>query len=57
MKTSQTPTREEIEELAYRYWEERGCPEGESLDDWFRAEQDLLGLLGPEEPPSSDLPG
>ncbi len=56
MNTSLTPDREEIEELAYRYWVERGCPEGEDLDDWLRAEQELRGLLGPDEAPSPDLP-
>ena len=27
-----------IAELAYRFWEERGRPEGTSEDDWYKAE-------------------
>lgn len=56
MKTSKIPTKEEIEELAYRYWVEGGCPEGEDLDHWLRAEQDLSGMADAEEAPSTDLP-
>jgi hypothetical protein len=32
---------EEIERLAYQLWEERGRPEGNSLEDWNRAQQML----------------
>ena len=28
-----------IENLAYQYWLERGCPEGSAGEDWFRAER------------------
>jgi hypothetical protein len=35
------PTPQEIAVQAYYYWEQRGCPDGSSLDDWFRAERDL----------------
>jgi len=31
----------QVERLAYCYWQSRGCPEGSPDDDWFRAEQDL----------------
>ncbi|MDQ6675682.1 MAG: DUF2934 domain-containing protein [Acidobacteriota bacterium] len=31
----------ELEELAYRYWLERGSPDGSSEEDWFRAEREL----------------
>ncbi|HTS65350.1 MAG TPA: DUF2934 domain-containing protein [Candidatus Acidoferrales bacterium] len=27
--------------LAYRLWQERGCPEGSPEEDWFRAEREL----------------
>lgn len=37
------PTHEEIVSLAYVLWQQRGCPEGSSEEDWFRAEQELLG--------------
>src|SRR5579864_5531603 len=33
---------EEIAALAYRLWQQRGCPEGSPEKDWFRA----LELLG-----------
>lgn len=31
--------------LAYRYWQERGCPEGCPEEDWFRAERDLAAAI------------
>lgn len=34
--------RREIEVLAYRLWEERGCPQGSGLEDWAQAEQQLM---------------
>jgi hypothetical protein len=33
---------EDIERLAYQLWEERGRPEGNSLEDWTRAQEILL---------------
>ncbi len=35
------PTREDIAELAYSYWEARGQQGGSPWDDWFRAEAEL----------------
>jgi Protein of unknown function (DUF2934) len=35
------PGREEIGSLAYRYWQERGCPAGCPEEDWYRAEREL----------------
>ena len=32
---------EEVATRAYLYWLERGCPEGTSAQDWFRAENEL----------------
>jgi len=32
------PSNEEIAQLAYQLWEERGCESGNPEDDWFRAE-------------------
>jgi Protein of unknown function (DUF2934) len=32
-----------IAQLAYSYWEERGCPYGSAEEDWFRAERELYG--------------
>jgi hypothetical protein len=37
------PTYENIALLAYALWQESGCPEGSSEEDWFRAEQELAG--------------
>ena len=31
----------DVARLAYALWEQRGCPEGSSEEDWFRAEQEL----------------
>jgi len=36
------PSREDIAELAFRYWETRGCQGGSSEEDWLRAERELL---------------
>ena len=35
-------TREKIQQVAYQYWAERGYPHGSALQDWLRAEQELL---------------
>ncbi len=32
---------QQIETLAYQYWEERGSPFGTPEDDWFRAEAEF----------------
>lgn len=31
----------EIEELAYLFWEERGCQGGSAEEDWIRAEAEV----------------
>jgi len=31
----------EIALLAYRYWQDRGCPDGCPEEDWYRAEREL----------------
>ena len=35
------PSREEIAQLAYLYWESRGYEGGSPEEDWLRAEQEL----------------
>jgi hypothetical protein len=35
------PRHEEVAELAYLYWEARGCQGGSQEEDWLRAEQEL----------------
>jgi len=32
---------EQVATLAYRLWQERGCPDGSPDIDWFRAEREL----------------
>ncbi len=41
--TQMAVSHEEIAQLAHRFWAERGHPHGSHEDDWFRAEQTLLG--------------
>src|ERR1035441_6821008 len=31
------PTHQELAAIAYRFWQERGCPEGDPDTDWFHA--------------------
>ena len=38
---AQAPSQEEIANLAYLYWEARGCQGGSPEEDWIRAEQEL----------------
>jgi DUF2934 family protein len=35
------PSMDSIAQLAYSYWEERGCLGGSAEEDWLRAEQAL----------------
>lgn len=35
------PEREQIAQLAYSYWQARGCPEGSPEEDWLRADAEL----------------
>lgn len=39
--TPSAPSRDQIAELAYLYWEARGCQGGCPEEDWLRAEQEL----------------
>ena len=34
---------EQVALLAYRLWQERGCPDGSPEIDWFQAEEELQG--------------
>ena len=36
-------SREQIAQLAHRYWIERGHQHGHHEEDWYRAEQELRG--------------
>jgi hypothetical protein len=44
------PSHEEIARLAYAYWETRGRGHGSALEDWFRAERELLRRRSSAEP-------
>ncbi len=35
------PSQAEIAQLAYSYWEDRGCQHGSPEEDWLRAEREL----------------
>jgi hypothetical protein len=37
------PDEQAVRELAYRLWEQRGCPDGRSEEDWLAAEKRLSG--------------
>jgi hypothetical protein len=39
---SSPPRHEEIARLAYSYWEARGRHRGSALEDWLRAERELM---------------
>jgi hypothetical protein len=41
--TQMKASHEAIARLAHRYWAERGQQHGSDAEDWFRAEQELLG--------------
>ena len=43
VSTRDLPTHDQIAQLAYQLWEERGRPEGSAEEDWLRAEKQLLG--------------
>jgi len=30
-----------IAQLAYSFWQQRGCPHGSPEEDWFRAEREI----------------
>ncbi len=34
-------TNEKIQQLAYALWEQRGCPDGSSEQDWIEAEAQM----------------
>lgn len=39
-----TPTHEEIALLALQFWAERGRQEGDAVQDWLRAERELMKM-------------
>jgi hypothetical protein len=39
-QTNHENPREVIAQIAYGYWESRGCQDGAALEDWLRAERE-----------------
>ncbi len=39
-----TPTHAEIALLAVQYWAERGRQDGQAMQDWLRAERELMQM-------------
>jgi len=39
IQTAENPN-EVIAQIAYSFWESRGCPDGAALEDWVRAEHE-----------------
>lgn len=44
-KTNTQPTHDEIALRAYQIYVERGCAPGDPMEDWLRAEQELLAAF------------
>lgn len=42
----EVPREDLIAALAYRLWQDRGCPIGSGQEDWFQAEQQLKSRTG-----------
>ena len=36
-------SQENVSQLAYSYWQARGCPDGSPDEDWLRAARELNG--------------
>ncbi len=45
----ETDPNELIARRAYELYEERGCADGDDLNDWFRAEAEVQARLGESE--------
>jgi hypothetical protein len=40
--TSSPSHDEKVARLAHQFWEERGCVDGHDVEDWLRAEREIL---------------
>jgi hypothetical protein len=45
---------EAIAQLAYSYWEQRGCPHGSAEEDWFRAAAEIRARMATDIPEMAD---
>jgi DUF2934 family protein len=43
---SRNPSQQDIANLAYALWQQRGCPEGSADEDWKEAERQLITVSG-----------
>ena len=43
VEAAKSVSHDEIATLAHRFWNERGRQHGHDAEDWFRAEQALIG--------------
>jgi hypothetical protein len=55
MKTTTTPTHEEIARQAQRLWQERGCPEDKNEEIWLEAEDQLTNHPFEGDRPASGI--
>ena len=51
MQDTQTNRDEEIRQVAYKLWQEEGCPDGYDLQHWLKAEIVWLGEKRPKNKP------
>lgn len=52
MNRSEEDREQAIREMAYAFYEARGCVDGNDLDDWIKAEARVQQLYIESEPPS-----
>jgi hypothetical protein len=48
MQGTQIDRDEEVRQLAYKFWQEAGCPNGADLQHWLKAEEVWRDNQGPE---------
>jgi hypothetical protein len=51
MQGTEMTTDEEVRQLAYRLWQDEGCPDGHELQHWLRAETIWLEEHRPQSKP------
>jgi len=51
MQDTQTNRDEEIRQVAYKLWQEEGCPDGYDLEHWLKAETVWLEEKRPKNKP------
>ena len=51
MEGTQVNRDEEIRQLAYRLWQEEGCPDGREVEHWLRAQMIWEEITRPKSKP------